>query len=800
MHLPRIAVLLPIIALAGCATAPFTPAPTPAAHKISGTVHGGQQPIIGAHVFLYAANLTAYSGPSRSMLNTPGFVTTDNNGAFSITNDYTCQPGDLVYLLATGGNSGSGTNSSIAELTALGPCAPLAANAATTTVAINEVTTVATVYALAAYMSGPLNVGAPASDVNGLTNSFAYVNNMVNTSTGTALTTPPSAAGSVPQSGINALANSIAACINSATGSAACNALFSATTVNGTTPTDTATAAHNIALHPNLNTTAIYNLGGATPPFQPTLATAPSDFALTVTFNGDFLTFHHDTTRSGVQPTETTLTPANVNGTTFGKLRTFATDGFNYAQPLFVSGYTMSDGAAHNVIYAATSHGSVYAFDADGNNPAAGNLWHVQLANAGEVPPVPSDIGGCTNPNPESGIIGTPVIDRASGTLYVISKTKNVSAGTFAQRLHALSLADGSEKFGGPVSITASVPGTGDSSNGNTVPFDALHENQRAALLLKNGTVWIVWASHCDIGPYHGWVLGYNANTLAQTYVYNNTPNGSDGGIWLSEGGPAADAQGNIYFVGGNGTFDANTGGPDYGDSIQKLTPSPTSSALAVADWFAPSNQATLSAQDQDVGVSQTLLFDDPATGAGLAMIADKTGRLYLLNRNNLGHFDTGTNGPDGKNGDLQDFTCGTSIFNQQTWFNGTVFIGCNGVPLRAYAYINGTGSAPGLLNLTPTSSTANSFNSGGGNGGATPVISANGTSNAIVWTIDRAPATAILHAYSAANLATELYNSNQAAAGRDAGPSTMKFSAPTIGGGKVIVAGSNGITVYGLF
>ena len=797
MHLRPLA-LLPLIALAGCSTHLAPTTASPAALRISGTLHGGQQPISGAHIFLYAANATAYAGASRSMLSAPGFVTTDNGGNFSITGAYACQTGDLVYLLATGGNSGSGANTSIAELTALGPCAPLAASPQT--VSINEVTTVASVFALSAYMSGPTNIGAPASDANGLTNAFANVANMVNTATGFALTAPPSAAGTVPQTAINSLANSIAACVNSTTGSAACTSLFSATTANSVTPADTVTATLQIALHPNLNTTTIYNLAGATPPFQPTLATAPSDFAIAVTFNGDYLTFHHDAMRSGVQPTETTLTPANVNSTTFGKLRTFSTDGFNYAAPLFLSGYTMSDGVKHNVVFTETSHDSVYAFDADGNNPAAGNLWHVQLVNSGEVPVAQTDYFGCPNPTPEAGIVGTPVIDRTSGTMYVVARTKNTSAGTFIQRLHALSLADGSEKFGGPVTITASVPGTGDGTSGGNVAFDALHENERAALLLKNGTVWIVWASHCDINPYHGWVMGYNANTLTRTYLYNNTPNGSEGGIWMAEGGPAADAQGNIYIVNGNGTFDVDTGGSDYGDTIQKLTPSPTSTTLTIADWFAPSNQLTLSQQDNDIGVSQSLLFDDPATNAGLAVITDKTGRVYLLNRNNLGHYDTGSNGPDGKNGDLQDFTCGTSIFNQPTWFNGTMYLGCNGVPLRAYTYINGTGSSPGTLNLTPASTAPTTFGSSGGASGTTPTISANGTANAIVWCLERAGANAILHAYLASNLATELYNSAQAPSSRDLGPSSIKFSSPTVGGGKVFVPGTTSIVVYGLF
>ena len=283
-------------------------------------------------------------------------------------------------------------------------------------------------------------------------------------------------------------------------------------------------------------------------------------------------TYHNDNLRTGQNLNETTLTWANVNQAQFGKKFSYPLDGIAYASPLYVANVSIPAQGVHNVVYVATEHDSVYAFDADGLTPTP--LWKVSFINPPAVTTVPAaDTGECCDIAPEIGITGTPVIDQGPGTLYVVAKTKE---GTnYVQRLHALDITTGAEKFGGPKVIQASVPGNGDGNDGKgNVPFNALRENQRPALLLSNGVVYIGFASHGDNGPYHGWVLGYDATTLQQVMAYNNTPNGGEGGIWQSGGGLAADSAGNLYFVAGNGTFDANTGGVDYGESVEKISPS----------------------------------------------------------------------------------------------------------------------------------------------------------------------------------------------------------------------------------
>jgi hypothetical protein len=794
--------------LPGCSTGTNSTAIPKAKPSLRGNVHGGQQPVAGAQIYLYAAGTTGYGSPSRSMLAAPGYVTTDIGGNFTITGDYTCQPGDLVYLVGLGGNAGAGPNSNIVLMTAPGSCATLQANAATTFLNIDEVTTVASVYSLAPYISSPQALGAPTTDTTGLAGAFTRVAATVNLTTGTADTTTPTASGVIPQAAINSLANSIASCVNSSGSFTACTTLYSDSTFGTSVPTNTLAATLNIALHPLNNVAAIYNLGTGQPPFQPTLGTAPPNWSLPVTYPGDVLTYFNNVERTGLQSTETILTPSSVSSGNFGRLRTFSVDGYLYAQPLYVNQFLMPDGTTHNIVFASTSHASVYAFDADGNNPAQGYLWHTQLVGPNELPVTPNDYFGCTNPTPEAGIIGTPVIDRNSGTLYVVSKTKLTtgSTTTYFHRLHALNLADGTERFNGPTVITATVPGTGDGAQGGSVTFNPLTQNERAALLLDNGTVWITYASHCDVGPYHGWLFGYNAaNVTQQTAVYNNTPNGSDGGIWMSIGGPSSDSRGDIFVVGGNGTFDANTSGSDLGDAALRIvTPNTPSTTLIPADYYAPSNQMFLSNNDLDAGMTSPLLFHDPASGVapGLLVMTDKTGRLYLLNQSNLGHYDTGDNGPDSKNGDLQDFTVGGSIFNNFAWLpspsGGTLYVGPDGQPLSAYVYIPGTSITAGSLNLTPTSQTTVDFVNNGGIGGTAPVLSANGTANPIVWTLDRSGANDILYAFDATKLSTLLYSSAAAANGADTGPPAVKFSSPVIGAGKVFVGGVNTLDVYG--
>ena len=786
--------------LAGCGIGgnhnPNTTSPVATVLHPTGKVFGGQQPVVGAQVYLYAAGTSGTGSASSSLLASPGYVTTAADGTFSIGGLYTCpSAGTQVYLLALGGNAGGGVNNSIGFIAGLGPCGNLSSS---TFVWMNELTTVATVTALSSYMVDATHVGSASSDTNGLAAAFANINNMVGLSTGITPATTAVGNAIVPQTTIDSLANSLAACINSTNG-ISCSQLFSAATVNSVTPTNVVQAALNIVQNPTQNVTAIYNLAAAQPPFEPTLSAAPSSWTISVGFPQDVLTFYYNNSRTGVQSAESILTTSNVASNSFGKLRTFPVDGYLFTQPLYTGGMGMPDGAIHDVVYAATLHGSMYAFDADGNNPAQGYLWKVSLVPSGETQVTPSDYFNCGNPSPEGTLLSTPVIDRSMQTLYAVVKTRNTTTNAYIQRLHAISLLDGSEKLGGPVTIAATYTGTGDSSSGGIVSFDSLHENNRAALLLANGTVWIAYASHCDITPYHGWLLGYNEATLAQNAVYNNTPNGTQGGIWMSSGGPASDAAGYIYVVGGNGTYDGN---PDLGDAGIKLQPPGTgSTTMTVVDYFAPGNQLMLDDDDLDMGVSEPLLFSDPASGVApqLMVETDKTGRVYLLNTSHMGTYDSGMLGVDSDDGDLEEFTLGAELWGNFAYFNGTLYAAASTTPLQAYRFTPGTATAAGSFNTTPSSMTT--FSAPGSNvtGGLNPVVSASGTANPIVWTSTHSGSNAILYALNATNLANEYYDSTQAASSRDAGPAPVKFTSPVVANGMVFVGGTSSLVVYGL-
>jgi len=515
-------------------------------------------------------------------------------------------------------------------------------------------------------------------------------------------------------------------------------------------------------------------------------STPPSGTPLATSYTGTF-TQHNDNARIGQNLNETVLTWANVNQAKFGKLFSYALDGIAYASPLYVANVLIPGQGVHNVVYVATEHDSVYAFDADGVNPNP--LWKVSFIDpAAGVTTVPAaDTGECCDIAPEIGITGTPVIDQVTGTLYVVAKTKE---GTnYVQRLHALDITTGAEKFGGPAVIQASVPGTGDGNDGHgNVPFNALRENQRPALLLSNAVVYIGFASHGDNPPYHGWVLGYDAHTLQQVMAYNDTPNGSDGGIWQSGGGLAADSAGNIFFVTGNGTFDANTGGVDYGDSIEKISPSGS-----VLDYFAPHDQATLSAGDLDLGSCDALLLPDQS-GAHrhLLVTAGKNGTIYLIDRDNMGLFNL--------NDDSQIVQSLPNIFpnpggitggnfSVPVYFNGFVYFSPVAGTIQAFQLSNG------LLSTAPTSQSAATYAFPGG----MLAISANGTTNGILWAVQRVNATTpgVLHAYKATDLGAELYNSNQAGS-RDTLDIAAKFNIPLVANGKVYVASVSQLTVYG--
>jgi hypothetical protein len=446
----------------------------------------------------------------------------------------------------------------------------------------------------------------------------------------------------------------------------------------------------------------------------------------------------------------------------------------------------MPDGLVHNLVIAASTRGTVYAFDADGSSTTA--LWSVSLLPTGERYPVAADYGNCGNP-PEAAIVGTPVIDRAGGTIYVVVKTINSSTSVFAQRLHALSLIDGSERAGSPTVISPSFAGSGAGNSAGTIAFNAQRQLNRSALMLTDNsdgtkTVWVNFASHCDIANYHGIIVGVDSSSLATTATYIDTPNGSDGGIWMGAGGLAADSAGYIYALTGNGTFDVNTGGTDFGDAALKLTVPATGAAsklMSVYDYFVPSDQANLNSHDLDVGGAEAVLFTDPASGVSpnLMIASDKNGSVYLIDRDNMEHYDTG---PGATNGDLQDFTAGGVFIYNFAFFNNVLY---TSTPLKAYSFLPGTATTAGMLNETPFAQP--------GIAQTAPVVSANGTTNGVVWTQDTS---GVLHAYTTSLV--EIYNTSQASGARDAPAGFVKFTSPVIANGKVYLSGSGALVVYG--
>jgi hypothetical protein len=492
------------------------------------------------------------------------------------------------------------------------------------------------------------------------------------------------------------------------------------------------------------------------------------------------LTYHNDNLRSGHNLNETLLTPANVNARTFGKLFAYLVDGAIYAEPLYVSQLSIPGKGIRSVVYVATQHDSVYAFFAGG----AGLLWHRSFINPPTVTTVLSSDLSCSDISPEIGITGTPVIDRTTQTLYVVSKINN--QGAFFQQLHALDLATGAEKFGGPVNIAASAPGSGYDNVGGVVSFNPLMENQRPALLLSNGIVYIAWAGHCDHDPYHGWVLAYDALTLTLNAVFNDTPNGSEGGIWSSGNGPSAGPGGAIFVGSGNGTFDANAGGADYGDSFIRLAPK----TLTPLDYFTPSDQATLEANDSDFGsTGAVLLNNQPGSVPQELFGGGKDGTLFVLKRGNMGHYCP----PPCSNSQVVQQVPGLSFpLSAPAYWHGFVYIIPDGQGLLEF------GLANGRLSSTPIGQTSLSF----GSGKASPAVSANGSTKGIVWAIANSEGLgppAVLYAFRATNVSQELYDSTQAPNGRDTAGAAVKFTVPTVANGKVYVGTATELDVYGL-
>jgi hypothetical protein len=505
-------------------------------------------------------------------------------------------------------------------------------------------------------------------------------------------------------------------------------------------------------------------------------------------------TYHNDIARTGQNTNETILTPANVNSTQFGKLFSVTVDGAVYAQPLYLSSVSIG-GGTHNVVYVVTEHDSVYAIDAD-----SGTVYSkVSLIPAGGTTVNSSDDLGCGDLVPEVGITGTPVIDPSGGTLYVVAAAK--VNGNIVQYLHALSVTGLAEKFNGPVKIQASVAGNDNYGSGGTITFNPKQENQRPALLLENGHVLIGWASHCDFDPWHGWLMSYNAGTLAQEAAFVVSPNGERSGIWMSGGGLAADAEGNVYFSTGNGTWNGTT---DYGDSILKLGP-PVNNSFPVVDYFTPYNQATLYTNDDDVSAGGVVLLPTLPSGQQLLAQQGKQATIYLLNTAKMGKYCPNLNPPcSGKDTqivqEIQNASAG--IWGSPAYWNGNLYWTGNGGSIKAWSF-NANGS--GLISTSPTSKSAQTF----AFSAPTPAISSNGTTNGILWALDGSADDSTcdgggssclgLYAYDATNLANLLYNSSQAANNRDSPGTALKFETPIIANGKVYVGTVGRVTAYGL-
>ena len=501
------------------------------------------------------------------------------------------------------------------------------------------------------------------------------------------------------------------------------------------------------------------------------------------------LTYHNDNMRTGRNSSETVLTLNNVNSTKFGKLFVIPTDGRVDAQPLYAPNVSIPGNGTHNVLVVASEHGTVYGFDADSGS----TLWHVTTLAAGETT---SDNRGCGQVTPEIGVTSTPVIDLTvgpHGTIYVVAMSKG-SNSNYHQRLHALDITSGTEQFGGPVDIAAKYPGTGDNTQGGYVIFDPKQYKERAGLLLVNHILYTSWASHCDIRPYTGWIISYNETTLKQQSVLNVTPNGNEGAIWAAGAGPAADSNGNIYFLDANGTFDTTldaNGFPvngDYGNAIMKL--STKNGQLAVSDYFNMYNTVSESNADEDLGSGGAMVVpnfkDSHGVMHNLVVGAGKDMNIYLANRTNMGKFN-----PNNNNQLYQEVTgeLNGQVFSAPAFADRKIYYGAVGDAIKAFSF-----NASGLLNPTPASATSTNFNYPG----ATPGISGSSASNLILWATENT-SPAVLHAYSAKNLSVELYNSNQAAGGRDHFGNGNKFITPTIANGKVYVGTTNGVGVFGL-
>ena len=517
--------------------------------------------------------------------------------------------------------------------------------------------------------------------------------------------------------------------------------------------------------------------------FRLTLSLLSMTIAFPPAIHAQVLTAQYNNLRTGADLHETILKPSNVNSSDFGKLFSRTVDGDVFAQPLYVPSLAIPGNGKRDVVFAATEHDSVYAFDVNARRDAP--LWKTTFVDPEhDITPLSEHDVFCPFINPEVGITPTPVIDAANNTMYVLARTRE--HGSFVQKLHALDITNGKEKPGSPVVISATVRGSGDGAVNGSVSFDPLKENPRAALLLVGGEVYLTWASSCDIGPYHGWVMAYDAHTLQQRAVLNLSPDGGDAGIWQSDAGPAADDERNIYVATGNGDFNAsNPNGRDFGDSVLKLRLE--GQQLIVRDYFTPFNEKRLNSDDADLGSQGPVLLPaQPGPHPHLLVLAGKEGKLYLLDRDKLGKFHQGSD-PD-----VLDALKVKDAYGAAAYWNGHIFFTDRSDTTRDFAVQRDQLVLKGTTTRMPSPA-------------ATPIVSADGTKNAILWVVStkewnetHMDRPAVLYAYDANNITHELYNGEQNSA-RDRADMTVRFAIPTVADGHVFIGARGRLDVYGL-
>ncbi|HEY2819587.1 MAG TPA: chitobiase/beta-hexosaminidase C-terminal domain-containing protein [Candidatus Acidoferrum sp.] len=519
-------------------------------------------------------------------------------------------------------------------------------------------------------------------------------------------------------------------------------------------------------------------------------------------------TQHYDNTRAGSYTTENLLTTSTVSATTFSRLFSQSVDAQIYAQPLYIQNVAVSGKGTHNVVFVATENDTVYAFDADTNGGTnATPLWKVTMLDsahgaASGATSIPQGDVSTTDITPIIGITGTPVIDPSTNTMYLVSASKE--GGSYFQRLHALDITSGAEKFGGPVQLSGTVTGNGNGSTGGTLTFDQKWENNRAGLLLLNGIVYIAFAAHGDNGPWHGWILAYNASTLKQTSVWCASANGIGAGVWMSGSGIAADnlnptgnsPGGRLFVATGNGTFDAKTpytNTMDYGDSLVRLHLN--NGVMTVADDFTPLNQSALNGADQDVASGGVLVLPDQA-GAHTHLLfqTGKEGRFYIVDRDNMGGYSTSSDNIAQEipvNGASGSSPIAAGIWGMPAFFNNTMYIWGKNDVLKTFPMSNGkfptTASTKGPTTI--------------GFPSPTPVISSNAGASPILWSIESdnfsSGTNAVLRATDASNVSNTLYDSSAISTDNPGG--AVKFNVPTVANGKVYVGATNQLSFYGL-